>query len=192
MTKSQQMSDLKTEIVLCKKCPLFQSRKNAIPGIGSYHSKIFMIGEAPGKQEDEEKKPFIGRSGTILAQWLSSIHLLRKDIYITNIVKCHPPNNRDPSSLEISTCFAYLIRQLTIIQPSLILTLGRHAAKALFSLCSLPFTSLQNHHGKLYSITLSYGTVRLIPLFHPATLCYRPSMKKILYSDMQKVAKHIH
>jgi len=151
-----------------------------------------IIGEAPGYYENQTGKAFIGKAGKILDQLLDHVHLSRKDVYITNVLKCHPPRNHDPKPDEIYACLDYLERQIKIIQPTIIMTLGRIASKTIFSKVSLPFSKICEMHGKTFNIKASYGQVKIFPQYHPATACYATtgngniSMLDILKEDFEK------
>jgi len=186
MTKEDDFSKLEKEILSCKKCRLSSSRTHALVGTGSIFKKILIIGEAPGKEEDLHQKAFIGAAGKILDEMLKEAPLKRENVYITNIVKCRPPKNRDPSLDEIHMCENYLIRQIKLIQPQVILTLGRVASKMFFSLIKKPFSSISKMHGKKITFKSSYGEVDLICMYHPAMGLYGDKNKKILLEDMQK------
>jgi DNA polymerase len=170
------MDKIRKEIINCNKCNLCKDRKNAVPGEGNIHSKIFFIGEAPGENEDREGIPFCGRSGKILDELLESINLKREDIFITNIVKCRPPQNRDPKEDEINACSPYLKIQIKLIDPILICTLGRYST-SLF----LKDRKISQIHGKVFK----YGKYKIIPLYHPAVGLYNPNMKSVLREDFQ-------
>ncbi len=170
------MDDIRKEIISCNKCNLCTDRKNAVPGEGNIHSKILFIGEAPGENEDRDGIPFCGRSGKLLDELLDSINLKRKDIFITNIVKCRPPQNRDPSEDEIKSCSPYLKIQIKLINPTVICTLGRYST-SLF----LKDRKISQIHGKVFK----YGEYRIIPLYHPAVGLYNPNMRPILKEDFQ-------
>ena len=127
MDKQKELDKIAKEIAKCQKCPLGQQRTKSVSGEGDPNTQIMFVGEAPGKQEDLQGKPFVGAAGKLLDELLLLIGLKRKDIFITNIVKCRPPANRDPLPQEIDACLHYLEQQIKIIQPKLIVTLGRHA-----------------------------------------------------------------
>ncbi|MFA5249885.1 MAG: uracil-DNA glycosylase, partial [Parachlamydiales bacterium] len=162
------------EILNCKKCPLWKTRSKTLIGEGPIDAKTVFIGEAPGYYEDLEGKAFIGQAGKILDQLLLSVKLSRKDIYITNVLKCHPPQNHDPVPEEIKSCSVYLYRQLKLIQPKIIVALGKFAAQELFLKTHLPFSKISEVHGKVFEITASYGKVKIIPLYHPSAACHNP------------------
>jgi len=179
------MFNLTKKIDSCKKCPLHLKRKNSLIGDGNLKAKIMIIGEAPGYHEDLQKKAFVGQAGKILDQLLKHINLLRKDIYITNILKCHPPNNQNPKPSEIHACIGYLYEQIKIIKPEFIVTLGKFASLEIFSKVSLKFSKISEMHGKIFKIKASYGLVKIIPLYHPSIACYNISMLDTLKNDFE-------
>lgn len=175
MTKQQQLDDLKQKIVdNCVTPELAENATQLVFGVGSPEAEIVFIGEAPGKQEDLKGEPFVGAAGKFLDEMLEMIGLKRADIYITNIVKYRPPNNRDPLPEEKEAFLPYLESQLEIIQPKLVVTLGRHSLN-----CFLPDLSISKCHGqpKRYK-----GRVYL-PLFHPAAALYNGGMRQTLIDD---------
>lgn len=186
MNKKALEQKLSKEIDLCKRCPLFKTRKNAVAGSGSIYSKILIIGEAPGKTEDEEKRPFAGRAGKILDMLLKSIGLSRKDVYITNIVKCKPFPKTSPSSLSIFKCNPFLIRQIKLIEPEIILLLGSIATKQLCKLSETSFTKISSLHGKLFEKTTPLGRFKLLPFYHPAAALHNPKILSTLKRDFKK------
>ena len=162
-------------------CDLHKSRKNTVFGIGNKQSKLLIIGEAPGATEDEQGKPFVGRAGVLLDAMLKSIELKREDIFIANILKCRPPNNRDPLPGEVKLCTPYLNQQIALLQPKIIVALGRIAACFLLGVDS-PLGSMR---GKVHQ----YGErkIPLIVTFHPAYLLRSPGEKIRAYDDWLKV-----
>lgn len=174
------------EISVCTKCPLSKSRINAVPGDGNIFSKIFILGEAPGHEEDLQKKTFVGKSGKILDAILSACNLSRKDIYITNTVKCRPPKNRAPKQLEIRTCQQYLIRQLNIIKPSIIIALGSVATAEIFKMYGLSYNKISFLHGKAYQVDANYGKIKIVPSYHPAAALRNPKILHLLKNDLIK------
>lgn len=172
---------------LCSRCQLRKTCQQVIPGKGPFNAKIMFIGEAPGKKEDLLGEPFIGASGKLLDKLLLSIHLKRSDIFITNIVKCRPPENRDPSPEEIRICSPWLEKQISIIKPELLITLGRHALKNF-----IPQSSLSLFHGKITSISLGkLKNIPLLPLYHPAAALYNGSLKETLFKDFKKITHEL-
>ena len=174
---------LVNEIIKCTKCPLYMNRKKPVPGEGSLNPKIMFIGEAPGAREDETGRPFVGAAGQLLTKLIEAIDITREEVYITNVVKCRPPNNRDPREEEIISCLPYLKKQLSLIRPRLIVTLGRHAAKVILEIAGLKFRSMTREHGKIYEVKINNLKAKLIPTYHPAAALYNPALKQILMSD---------
>ena len=181
------MSELSDEVGKCKKCPLYSTRNIPLIGDGSLDVKILIIGESPGYHEDLQGKAFIGKAGEILDRLLNHIHLSRNDVYITNVLKCHPPQNHNPTSNKIKACENYLYRQIKIICPEIIITLGKFASQILFSGVSLPFSKISEIHGKIFEIKASYGSVRILPQYHPSTACYNMSMFDTLKQDFEHI-----
>jgi uracil-DNA glycosylase family 4 len=180
------MQKLEKEIEICRKCPLWASRNKPLVGDGLISSKYVFIGEAPGYHEDIQGKAFVGKAGKILDQLLQLVNLSRREIYFTNVLKCHPPQNRNPLPEEIRACIWYLFYQLKIIKPEKIVTLGKFAAETLFRACHLAFTKISDIHGRAYPIQASYGKVDLIALYHPSTACYNSAMFDVLREDILK------
>lgn len=165
----------------CRKCPLFKKRTHLVFGEGNPEAKLMLIGEAPGKNEDLKGKPFVGAAGSVLTEALQRFNIPVSQIYIANVLKCRPPGNRDPSPEEIETCFPYLKRQIEIINPRLICTLGKFAAQVLLN-TKQGITSLRGR--RQY-----YKKITLIPIFHPAACIYKPNWKKLFLKDMEMVKK---
>ena len=163
----------------CQKCPLSQTRKKFVFGVGNPKADIVFVGEAPGKQEDLQGIPFVGRAGKLLDKILAAIKLTRNDVYICNIVKCRPPNNRDPLPSEVEKCEPYLIKQLHLISPKLIVALGRIAA------CTMLNTkeSLKNLRNQIFT----YAQIDLLVTYHPAALLRNPNFKKPAWEDFQLI-----
>jgi DNA polymerase len=175
MAKQQRLDEIKAKIVADKICPeLKKTAKNMVFGEGSPDAEIVFIGEAPGKNEDELGRPFVGAAGKFLDEMLEMIELKRQDVYISNIVKYRPPNNRDPLPDEKAAFLPYLQAQLEVIQPKLVVTLGRHSLN-----CFLPDLQISNAHGQPKRFR---GRVYL-PLFHPAAALYNGSMRQTLIDD---------
>jgi len=179
------------EVVVCPKCDLWKTRRNAVPGIGNTETKVLLIGEAPGESEDIRGEPFVGSAGKLLDELLSQIGLSRNDVFITNIVKCRPPGNRDPSPTEIETCNPYLNRQIGIIQPKLIITLGKHSTEYLFSKTNLPFYSITQAHGKAHETSIFGMKTTVFPTFHPAAALYNARYKDELVKDFQQIRSEL-
>lgn len=182
------MSTLKnicSRVNSCQKCRLSQTRTNAVPGDGNPDADVMFIGEGPGKSEDEKGVPFVGAAGKFLDELLAEIGMNRSDVYITNVVKCRPPGNRDPQEDEIAVCWSYLEEQVKLIKPKLIVTLGRHAMNRF-----LPDLKISEAHGKAKRFK-GVGTKMQVyfPMYHPAVALYNGSYREILKEDMRKIPK---
>jgi len=149
------------------------------------------VGEAPGYWEDQKGLPFVGRAGRILDELLESIGLDREDVYITNIVKCRPPNNRDPTEEEIRTCSPYLDLQIDIIRPRVIIPLGRHSMAYILKKFGFDVEPISRIHGKMFEARTLFGRIIIMPMYHPAVALYRPAMKEELEKDFRKIRELI-
>ena len=177
--QSQRLADLETELQQADICPeLRDSATQLVMGHGNPDADIVFVGEAPGKNEDLQGRPFVGASGRFLDEMLSSVGMNRDDIYITNIVKYRPPNNRDPLPVEKDAFWPYLVAQLAIINPKVIITLGRHSG-----LCFLPDLQISQDHGKAHDVQIEGHNYLVIPLYHPAAALYNGSMRQVLTDD---------
>lgn len=175
--------ELINQINTCTKCPLHKGRTHAVPGDGSYSAEIMFIGEGPGKDEDLQGKPFVGAAGKILTELIKSIGLNREDVFIANVVKCRPPNNRDPLPEEVAACWPYLEQQIKIIEPILIVTLGRHSMGRF-----LPGLKISEVHGMPKRAKGFWsGRQVYLPLYHPAVALYDPRKKETLFEDFKKI-----
>lgn len=189
--RTELLREIKEEVLNGAHLPLYPERvKNKVfpvIGEGNHHAKIMFIGEAPGKNEAATGKPFCGASGKVLDQLLDSVGILRKDVYITNIVKDRPPMNRDPLPSEIESYAPYLDRQLEIIRPEIIATLGRFSMDYIMKRLGLEseLESISRMHGKIFSAKTVYGSIKIIPLYHPAVAVYNGNMKEALVKDFQ-------
>lgn len=181
------MKKLEEKVRDCRKCPLGQLRTNAVPGAGSYDAKVMFVGEAPGYWEDQKGLPFVGRAGKVLDELLEGIGLSREEVYITNIVKCRPPNNRDPAEEEIRACSPYLDRQIDIIRPKVIVPLGRHSMAYILKKFGFEVEPISKSHGKTFDARTLFGKVVIMPSYHPAVALYKPAMKEDLIKDFQKL-----
>lgn len=188
MNKEKELTEIAKRIETCKLCPLSQGRTHAVPGVGNPNADIVFIGEGPGAKEDESGEPFVGAAGKFLAEMLAEIKMKREDVFITNVVKCRPPNNRDPEQDEVSVCTTqYLWKQLEIIDPKIIITLGRHAMYRFVP----ADRKISQDHGKLFKLT-SPKTGRhfnIFPLYHPAAALYNGGMRGVLLEDFKKIPK---
>jgi DNA polymerase len=185
MDNNEKLQNLHKKWIAECKCELKKTATQAVPGVGSAFAELVFIGEAPGKKEDELGEPFVGVAGKFLNEMLSLINLKREDIYITNIVKYRPPNNRDPLPEEKSACREWLLQELKIISPKLIIFLGRHAMNNFF-----PDLQIGQAHGKLL-IKKFKGkkTKYFFPLYHPAAALYDGSMREVLIADFKKIPR---
>ncbi|MEM4529279.1 MAG: type-4 uracil-DNA glycosylase [Candidatus Methanomethylicaceae archaeon] len=178
------------EIIECKKCRLWSTRNKPVPGNGNINAKIMLIGEAPGYYEDIEGKPFVGLAGRLLNQILKISKLDRNSLFITNIVKCRPPNNRDPLDDEINSCSLYLDKQVSIIKPKLIVCLGKHSSKYVLKKGGIDIIiNMANIRGKIFSINYEGLKIITIPTYHPAAALYNPKIKKYLIEDFKMISK---
>lgn len=191
MDRTESLRKIKNEVLNLKESPLYEERiKNKVfpvIGEGNHYAKIMFIGEAPGKNEAATGRPFCGAAGKILDQLLASVQIDRKDVYITNIVKDRPPFNRDPLPEEIQVYGPFLDRQIEIIQPDVIATLGRFSMGYIMIKFGLEsqLRSITQIHGKLFEANTSYGKIKILPLFHPAATIYNRELRVVLESDFQ-------
>lgn len=189
--KTEKLQALHDALLNLTGSPLYEYRKqnNYLPvlGQGSPDARIMFIGEAPGKKEAEKGMPFVGASGKFLDKMLEGINLKREDVYITNIVKDRPPDNRDPKPEEIRLYSPLLIQQIDIIQPAVFATLGRFSMEFVLKLFDVPEKSekISQLHGRVIEAQASYGKIHIVPLFHPAVALYTQSQKAILLEDFQ-------
>lgn len=177
------LEELANEISMCTKCPLHEKRTNAVPGYGDPNADIMFIGEGPGKQEDLQGKPFVGAAGKFLDELLTSINMDRSQVFIANTVKCRPPNNRDPETIEKETCWPYLEAQIQCIKPRLICLLGRHALERF-----IPGLRISAVHGdvKIYR-GFHQEKQPYLPLYHPAAALYNGGLRSTLKYDFSKI-----
>jgi len=188
INKMEKLQLLKEQILNCKRCDLRKTRTNPVIGEGSLDANIMFIGEAPGFNEDKQGKPFVGQAGKIFDELLNSINLKREKIYITNILKCRPPNNRNPTQEEIKICSSHLNKQIDIIKPKVICCLGNFATDYTLKKFGLKdkIQGISKIHGQVFNTSTLTGTIRIIPLYHPAVVTYNPNMLKILKKDFEK------
>jgi uracil-DNA glycosylase family 4 len=191
MSKRELMEQVISKVMACEKCGLWKNRKNAVLGEGNLDADILLIGEAPGYWEDVKGKPFVGLAGAILDEMLSKIGLSRDRVYIANILKCRPPENRDPLASEIETCVPYLNQQIRIIKPKIVVTLGRHSTSYILSKCGLAGGGITKVHGRTYEVELLGLRVLLIPMYHPAAVLYNPKYKSALENDFQLLKREL-
>ncbi len=179
MTVYDTMEDIKNAVEECQKCSLYKTRTNIVFGSGNENARLVFVGEAPGYDEDQQGKPFVGRAGQKLTQIINAMGLSREEVYITNVLKCRPPNNRNPLPHEIEACEPYLIAQLKIIKPKIICALGTFSAQTLLK--------TDQQISKLRGRFHTYQGIKLMPTYHPAFLLRNPKYKKDVWEDVQKV-----
>ncbi|MFO7741747.1 MAG: uracil-DNA glycosylase [Anaerolineae bacterium] len=177
-----ELDRLATEIRQCTKCLLHRGRTHAVPGEGPEDADIMLVGEAPGFHEDQQGRPFVGAAGQFLEELLSGIGLTRDQVYITNVIKCRPPGNRDPLPKEVRECEPYLDRQIELIEPTVLVTLGRFSMARAF-----PNARISHIHGEPRKI----GGVVYYPMYHPAAALHRPSLRSTVEADMQRIPEII-
>lgn len=174
------LADLYSEITDCKSCGLARTRRKVVPGEGAENAEIMFIGEAPGWHEDQQGRPFVGPAGKFLEELLALIGLKRSDVYIANVIKCRPPNNRDPLPLEIQACSSFLERQIELICPRMIVTLGRYSMSRYF-----PGETISKVHGT----SRKKGEIIYFAMYHPAAALHQPALRQVLESDMLKIPR---
>jgi len=172
------LTQLCEEIIACRDCELAKYRTKVVPGEGAEDADLLFIGEAPGWHEDQQGRPFVGPAGQFLDQLLASIGLRREEVYIANVIKCRPPQNRDPLPAEIQSCRKWLDRQIEIIQPQMIITLGRYSLARYF-----PNGSISKIHGKPRK---SEGVI-YYPMYHPAAALHQGSLRRTIEADMLRI-----
>jgi len=169
------LTDLYDQIRTCTRCQLSRSRTRAVPGEGPEHASLMFIGEAPGFHEDKTGRPFVGAAGKFLEELLATIEMTRQQVYIANVIKCRPPGNREPSPVEIKACEAYLDRQIELIQPTVVVTLGRFSMARYF-----PGSKISAIHGKPRKL----DGVLYYPMYHPAAALHQPKLRATVEQDM--------
>ncbi len=185
---NESIETIRDEILACKKCPLWETNNKYVPGEGNSHSRIVFVGEAPGREEDLQGRPFVGAAGKLLTQMIEKVlRLERRDVFITNILKCRPPDNRDPLPEEIEACTPYLLRQLEAIKPEVIVCLGRHSASFIFDIFGIDFPGISRVKGVANEVN---GT-KIIAIYHPAAILYRPQLREDYEKDFKKIASLI-
>jgi len=173
-----ELSKLAEQVAICTKCILSKSRTNAVPGEGPENAQILFVGEGPGFHEDKQGRPFVGAAGQFLEELLAGIGLKRTEVFIANVVKCRPPGNRDPMPEEIEACRSYLDRQIELINPRVVVTLGRYSMARWF-----PNAKISAIHGQPRKID---GRL-IVPMFHPAAALHQPSLRKDVEADFRKL-----
>jgi uracil-DNA glycosylase family 4 len=181
------MEKIAGQIKACVQCPLWKKRKSAVPGEGNIEAGVVFVGEAPGSWEDVKGLPFVGAAGKVLDGLLESIGLPRESVFITNVVKCRPPKNRDPKPVEVETCTSlYLKPQVHLIKPKVVVTLGRHSTSFVFSEAGIgKIKSITELRGKIRKIKFLDMPMLLLPMYHPASVLHNPRYREALESDFQ-------
>jgi DNA polymerase len=175
------LEDVRKELGDCKRCKLHRGRKTIVFGEGNERATLMLIGEGPGYDEDVQGRPFVGRAGQLLTKILQSINLPREEVYIANIIKCRPPQNRNPEPDEIQSCHPFLMKQIHVIQPKIICALGTFSAQTLLK-TDVKISALR---GKFYDLE----EIKVIPTYHPAFLLRNPERKREVWEDMKKIAE---
>lgn len=184
-SKAEQLRELNYQMLKCSKCVLRSTCTQVVPGEGSAEAEIMFIGEGPGKKEDETGRPFVGAAGKFLAEMLGEIKLKREDVYIANVVKCRPPENRDPLPEEAEACWPWLLGQIEIIKPKIIVMLGKHSMERFF-----PEQKISQIHGKAMRKDFpGIGKQVFLALYHPAAALYNGGMRQTLIKDFKKIPK---
>jgi DNA polymerase len=178
------LGKIKEEIANCVRCKLSKYRKKIVFGEGTPEARLLFIGEAPGREEDIQGMPFVGEAGMLLTRLIEKMGLKRNDVYITNVIKCRPPMNRDPEDDEIETCMSILEKQVEIIKPEMIITLGRIALQSTLANSRLKITLVRGNF-------FEYKGIPVMPTFHPAYLLRNPKDKWLTWSDVQKVMERM-
>ena len=179
----ESLSDIERDLKDCRRCGLSSKRTKIVFGAGCGQARLVFVGEGPGHEEDKQGKPFVGAAGKLLNRILEAMHLSRDDVYICNIVKCRPPNNRNPEPPEISTCVPFLERQIRAIKPECICALGKFAAQTLLEE-KAPISKLR---GRFHT----YHGIHVMPTYHPAYLLRNPGSKRDVWNDMQQIMQHL-
>ena len=179
VVRASRLADLAEQVASCTRCPLHATRTQAVFGAGHPDADLMFVGEAPGHDEDVQGIPFVGRAGQLLTKIIEAIQLRREDVYIANVIKCRPPQNRNPEPDEVASCHPFLFRQIDAIKPKVIVALGTFAAQTLLQTTD----SISRLRGRTYD----YRGAKLVPTFHPAYLLRSPEKKREAWDDMKKV-----
>jgi uracil-DNA glycosylase family 4 len=174
------LDELAAQVSACRRCQLGESRTNAVPGEGGARAKVMFIGEAPGADEDEQGRPFVGRAGVLLRELIAHVGMDQSEYFIGNVLKCRPPGNRDPEPLEIEACRPWLYAQLAVIKPLVVVTLGRFSMSLLIS----PKLQISKARGQVFPVDGQH----FLPMYHPAAILRNPRLRDVLIADFQKLA----
>ncbi|WP_305045748.1 uracil-DNA glycosylase [Geoalkalibacter sp.] len=183
LCRQETLEEIRAELENCRRCPLCEGRRNIVFGVGNPQASLVFVGEAPGREEDERGEPFVGEAGRLLDRILFAMGLSRGEVYICNVEKCRPPQNRDPRPEEIAACEPYLKRQLAAINPRVIVALGRIAVQSLLR----EQTAISRLRGRWHQ----YEGIPLMPTYHPAYLLRNPAGKREVWEDMKQVLKRL-
>lgn len=179
LSPEEALQKIREEIGDCKRCKLCEKRTNIVFGVGNPRTQLMFVGEGPGRDEDLQGEPFVGRAGQLLTKMIEAMGVKRSEIYIANIVKCRPPDNRYPEPEEVETCYPFLMKQINAIRPKILITLGNLATQTLLQ----TKTGITALHGRFHD----FHGIQLMPTYHPAFLLRNPNMKKPCWEDLQKV-----
>jgi DNA polymerase len=179
------------QVIVCIKCPLWKTRKNAVPGEGNPEAEIMLTGEAPGYWEDVKGRPFVGDAGKFLDSLLSGMRFSRMNVFICNVLKCRPPKNREPMPIEIQTCTPYLDRQIRLIQPKFVITLGNYSTSYILLKAGLPFHGITQTRGKFYDAHILDIRVTIFATFHPAAALYSAKYKERIMDDFKLLGQEL-
>ena len=190
-----EFEELRSQCVVCTKCELWKTRKRVVFGEGNPHAEILFVGEAPGANEDEQSKPFVGAAGKNLDKYLAKVGLNREEVFIANVIKCRPPENRNPSANEIKKCTPWLYEQIRQINPKVICPMGNFAAKYILSGCDTEkmanIQGISYLHGKVVEMEIHGEKRTVIPLYHPAALIYNRHLEPEMEKDLEFIKGEI-
>ena len=190
---NSELTELRDKTENCKKCELSRTRNKVVFGEGNENADILIIGEAPGFWEDKEGRPFVGKAGKFLDELFESAGLDRSEVFIANILKCRPPKNRNPTATEIKACTPYLDKQIELINPKVICTLGNFSTKYILEKFGLEkeIQGISKLHGKVFRVSTIIQQLKIIPVYHPAVAVYDASMKEVLTKDFKIVKENV-
>ncbi len=180
------LEDIEREIRNCRKCELWKYKTNYVPGEGNPNARVVFIGEAPGREEDIQGRPFVGRAGKYLNDVLKRLGVNRNDVYITNVLKCRPPNNRDPKPEEIEACKPYLMKQLEVIKPDVVVCLGRFSSDVILNEFGVGFGGISRDRGKVFEVERWGKVIKIVPTYHPAAVLRNKSLAEFFENDLKK------
>jgi len=190
MDKAELLEKVSEQIKNCRKCELWKTRNKPVPGEGNPNSKIMLIGLGPGKQEDLEGRPFVGPAGKFLDELIGIVGLRRQQVFITNVMKCFLPDNQ-ATEHQIELCTPYLDKQIEIIKPKLIVTLGNIATNYILKKFGLSVQPISKIHGEVFEVNTLIGKIKIIPMYHPASALYNPGMRQILIEDWESIQQFL-